>query len=75
LRTKLTKVRFTGRKYPLQIYNPSEVFWSNRARLLWDSGTLADETVSHKRQDITLFEKANNVVYLIDVSVPNSGNL
>jgi hypothetical protein len=29
----------------------------------------------YNHPDITVFEKANKIVYLIDVSIPNVGNL
>jgi hypothetical protein len=44
-------------------------------RVIGHVRTLTDKTVSHNHHDITLFEKTNKVFYLIDVSVPNSGNL
>jgi len=36
---------------------------------------LTDKTVPHNCPDITLFVKTNKIVYLIDVSISNSGNL
>ena len=36
---------------------------------------LTDKTVPHNCPDITLFEKTNKTVYLIDVSISNLGNL
>ena len=36
---------------------------------------LTDKTVPHDCPDITLFMKTNRNVYLIDVSISNSGNL
>jgi hypothetical protein len=44
-------------------------------RLYWDRGILTDKTVLHNRSHITFFEKTNKIVYLIDVSVPNSGDV
>lgn len=34
-----------------------------------------DKSVLHKHPDITLFEKSNNIVHLIAVSIPNLGNM
>ena len=34
-----------------------------------------DKSVLHNHPDITLFEKSNNIVYLIAVSIPNLGNM
>jgi hypothetical protein len=45
------------------------------ARLYWDKEIPNNKTVSHNRPDVTLFEKTNKIVYLIDVNIPNSGNL
>jgi hypothetical protein len=38
-------------------------------------GTFTDKTVSHNHPDITLFEKTNKLVHLIDVGISNFGNL
>ena len=43
--------------------------------LYWDREILTNKTVLHNNSDITLLEKINKVVYLIYVSIPNSGNL
>ena len=48
---------------------------NNVARLYWDKEILNDKTASHNRPDVTLFENTNKNVYLIDVNIPNSGNL
>jgi hypothetical protein len=53
-------------------YNPSEVLENNLTQY-WDRGILTDKSVLHKDSDI-LFEKSNNIVYVIDVSIPNLGN-
>jgi hypothetical protein len=34
-----------------------------------------DKSVLHIHPDITLFEKSNNIVHLIAVSIPNLGNM
>jgi len=47
----------------------------NLARLYWDKEILNDKIVSHKSPDVTIFEKTNKTVYLIDVNMPKSGNL
>ena len=48
---------------------------NNLACLDWDRGVIADTTVLHNRSDITLYEKTDQMAYLFDVSVQNSGNL
>lgn len=56
-------------------YSPSKVLENNVAHLYWDRGIHTNKTVTCNCPDITLFEKTSKIVYLIDVSMPNSGNL
>jgi len=52
-------------------YNPSKVLENNLTQY-WDKGIQIN--VLHNHSDITLFEKSNNIVYLIAVSIQNLGN-
>lgn len=60
---------------PYYKYIPSKVLESDTVRLYWDRGIITDRTISHNRPDITLIDKGSRTAYLIDVSVPNSGNI
>jgi len=49
-------------------------------RLIWQDCTgtrecLRKKTISYKRPDIALFEETNQMIYLIDFSMPSSSNL
>jgi len=55
-------------------YSLSKVLENNLACLDWDSGIVADRTAPHNHSDVTVFEKTDQIVYLFDVSVQNSGN-
>ena len=48
---------------------------TNLAGLYWDKGMLTEKTISYNRPDITLFEETNQMIYLIDFSMPSSSNL
>jgi hypothetical protein len=57
------------------MYSQSKVLREYLAHLYWDSGILTNKTVLYNCPDITVFEKANKIVYLNYVSIPNVGNL
>ena len=47
----------------------------HRTLLMWDRTVDTYKTVSHNRPDIILKSKAEKLMYLIDVAVPNSKNM
>ena len=43
--------------------------------LLWDFTTQTDSEINHRRPDITVHDKNNNKVFIIDIAVPGNSNL
>lgn len=60
---------------PYYQYNPPPVEENETVTIYWDKGIITDLTVTHNRPDITLINKQEKTVYLIDVSVPNNSNM
>lgn len=60
---------------PYYKYIPNTILENSTHKLYWNRSIIADKTVHHNRPDIILIVKNNKTVYLIDIAVPNSGNL
>ncbi|CAK1589159.1 unnamed protein product [Parnassius mnemosyne] len=56
-------------------YKPEIILDSREFKLYWDRTILTDKTVHYNRPDITLHDKKNESVYLIDIAIPNTHNL
>jgi hypothetical protein len=56
-------------------YDSLKVLENNLAHLCFDRGICTNKIVPCHCLGITLFEKTNEIVYLIDVSISNSDNL
>ena len=51
-------------------HQPETVIENDNAKLLWDFGIRTDRVIQAHRPDLTLVDKTNNKVSLIDVAVP-----
>lgn len=56
-------------------YKPEIILESINYKLYWDRTIITDKTVHFNRPDITLHDKNNKIVYLIDIAIPNTHNL
>lgn len=56
-------------------YKPQTVLESTEFKLYWDRTIITDKTVHFNRPDLTLLDKNNKTVYLIDIAIPNTHNL
>ncbi|KAL0822073.1 hypothetical protein ABMA28_005438 [Loxostege sticticalis] len=65
----------TGKPLPYYQYTPKPVLESSSHKMYFDRAILTDRTVHNNRPDITLIDKQNKQVYIIDVAVPNTHNL
>ncbi|CAK1602644.1 unnamed protein product [Parnassius mnemosyne] len=60
---------------PYYQYTPKPVLESDSHRMYFDRAILTDKTIHYNRPDITLIDKLNKIVYLIDIAIPNTHNL
>ena len=60
---------------PYYKYTPDPVVENENAKVYWDKTIVTDATVIHNRPDITVINKANKTVSLIDVSIPSNHNI
>ncbi|KAL0812006.1 hypothetical protein ABMA28_009402 [Loxostege sticticalis] len=60
---------------PYYQYTPKPVLESSSHKLYYDRAILTDRTVHNNRPDITLIDKPNKTVHIIDIAVPNTHNL
>lgn len=56
-------------------YTPQTVLESTDFKLYWDRTIITDKTIHFNRPDITLHDKQNKTVFLIDIAIPNTHNL
>ena len=58
------------KKYQMYEHQPQPVTENENAKLLWDYGIRTERVISAHRPNLTLVDKTNNKVSLIDVAVP-----
>ncbi|XP_045503596.1 uncharacterized protein LOC123700429 [Colias croceus] len=69
------KHKLITEKTPYYKYTPQIILDSPDFKMYWDRTILTDKTVHHNRPDITLHDKKNKTIYLIDIAIPNTHNL
>ncbi|CAK1550990.1 unnamed protein product [Leptosia nina] len=62
-------------KVPYYKYSPQTVLDTKDYKLYWDRTILTDKTIHYNRPDITFHDKRRQLVYLIDIAVPNTHNI
>lgn len=60
---------------PYYKYSTQKVLENEKAKIYWDRTLITDITISHNRPDITVIDRGQKKVFLIDVAVPDSNNL
>ena len=60
---------------PYYKYTPKTILENTSHKIYYDRAILTDKTIPYNRPDITLQDKTNKIVYLIDVAVPNTHNI
>jgi len=56
-------------------YSPEAVIDNKTHIIYWDRTILSDKEVCHNRPDITVFDKLQRKVQMIDVAVPSPANM
>ena len=56
-------------------YTPQIILENHTHKLYWDRTLLTDKTIHHNRPDITLIDKIQKAIYIIDIAIPNTNNL
>jgi hypothetical protein len=56
-------------------YTPTTILENDNIKLYWDRTILTNRSIPHNRPDITLWDKKQRQVYLIDFAVVNNNNL
>lgn len=69
------KYGFITQKVPYYKYQPETILESQNHKIYWDRTIITDKTIHYNRPDITLLDKINKTVYLIDIAVCNTHNL
>lgn len=60
---------------PYYKYKPETILENRNHKIYWDRTIITDKTIHYNRPDITLHDKTNKTVYLIDIAIPNSHNI
>ena len=60
---------------PYYQYTPAPVLESTNHKMYFDRAILTDKTVHNNRPDITLIDKENKIVHIIDIAIPNTHNI
>ncbi|XP_073962028.1 uncharacterized protein [Choristoneura fumiferana] len=69
------KHKFISEKQPYYKYKPQSVLENDSYRIYWDRTIITDKTVHYNRPDITVLDKHNKSVTLIDIAICNTHNL
>jgi hypothetical protein len=56
-------------------YTPQTVHDTPQYKMYWDRTIITDKTLHCNRPDITLHDKINKQVFLIDIAIPNTHNI
>ena len=60
---------------PYYEYNPESVLENDFYKLYWDFTIYTDKTIPHNRPDMVLLDKKQDIVHLMDISVPADANV
>lgn len=60
---------------PYYKYKPETILENKTHKIYWDRTIITDKTIHYNRPDITVHDKTNRTVYLIDIAIPNSHNI
>lgn len=60
---------------PYYKYKPETILENRNYKIYWDRTIVTDKTIHFNRPDITVHDKINKTVYLIDIAIPNSHNI
>lgn len=69
------KFGLTHKSKPYHTYSPESVKENNDVKMYWDLPIITDRAIAHNRPDILLFNKIENKVLLLDISVPLDENV
>ena len=69
------KYKLISEKTAYYKYKPQTILDNNNFKMYWDRTIITDKTIHHNRPDITIHDKINKIVYLVDIAVPNTHNL
>lgn len=69
------KYTLTGEMIPYYKYKPETILENRNVKIYWDRTIITDKTIHYNRPDITVHDKINKTVYLIDIAIPNSHNI
>lgn len=69
------KYSFQKENTPYYEYTPEKVLENENAKIYWDRAIITDRTIPHNRPDIVVLDKKLSEVCLVDIAVPESGNL
>ncbi|CAB3233677.1 unnamed protein product [Arctia plantaginis] len=69
------KYSFISNKTAYYKYKPSTVLENNAFKIYWDRTIITDKTIHYNRPDITILDKTNKIVFIIDIAVCNTHNL
>ncbi|KAJ0176683.1 hypothetical protein K1T71_007862 [Dendrolimus kikuchii] len=67
--------KFIKKKIPYYKYKPETIVENKNYKIYWDRTIITDKTVHFNRPDITLHDKNNSTVYIIDIAIPNTHNI
>lgn len=60
---------------PYYIFKPPPVYENDNWKVYWDKTIVTDTTITHNRPDITVINKVQKTVRLIDIAIPNNHNI
>ena len=69
------KYHLLSEKIPYYKYKPQTVLESQYYKIYWDRTIITDKTIHHNRPDITVHNKRDKTVFLIDIAIPNTNNI
>ena len=56
-------------------HSPARITENEEVKILWDFTITTDREINHRRSDITVPDKNNNKVLIIDIAVPSYSNV
>lgn len=69
------KYKLIDEMIPYYKYKPEVIIENRNQKIYWDRTIITDKTIHYNRPDITVHDKINKTVYLIDIAIPNSHNI
>ncbi|XP_045775257.1 uncharacterized protein LOC123874113 [Maniola jurtina] len=67
--------KFIANKTAYYKYQPSTVLDNKDYKIYWDRTIMTDKTIHYNRPDITVMDKNNKTVFIIDIAACNTHNL